>query len=126
MRAREIAVWAESLYLANLLVAPGLAFVALWWLSRQPAAAEPLARGHCRQTLAASIFAGVLLVIVNLLIVLLGGYHQPSTWVVVILYFTTCHSTLILLGVLGLVKAMAGQDYRFPLIGGLPGVRGAN
>ena len=28
---------------------------------------------------------------------------------VVIIYFTTCHATLVLLGVMGLAKAMAGQ-----------------
>jgi uncharacterized Tic20 family protein len=36
---------------------------------------------------------------------------------VVVLYFTTCHATLVLLGVLGLAKALAGQCYRFPLVG---------
>jgi len=55
----------------------------------------------------------------NGLILLLGGYDQPTTWVVLILYFTCCHSALILLGVLGLVKALAGQPYRYPLIGAL-------
>jgi uncharacterized Tic20 family protein len=38
-------------------------------------------------------------------------------WLLVILYFTVCHSTLVLLGMLGLVKAMAGQCFRFPLVG---------
>jgi uncharacterized Tic20 family protein len=36
---------------------------------------------------------------------------------VVVLYFTFIHSTLILLGILGLVKALAGQHYRYPLLG---------
>jgi uncharacterized Tic20 family protein len=36
---------------------------------------------------------------------------------IVIIYFTTCHSTLVLLGVLGLAKAMAGQKYIYPLLG---------
>jgi len=117
--ARDIAVWAESLYLANLLIAPGLAFLAQLWLARRPAAQAPLARQHCRQTIAASLLAGVLLVLANGLILLLGGYDQPTTWVVLILYFTCCHSALILLGVLGLVKALAGQPYRYPLIGAL-------
>ena len=36
---------------------------------------------------------------------------------VVILYFTFIHSSLILLGVMGLVKAMSGQHFRYPLIG---------
>ncbi|MEW8122585.1 MAG: hypothetical protein AB2732_12785, partial [Candidatus Thiodiazotropha endolucinida] len=63
------------------------------------------------------LWAGVLLVIVNLVILLLGGYDGAYTWMVVIIYFTVCHSTLILIGMLGLAKAMAGKCYRYPLIG---------
>jgi hypothetical protein len=55
--------------------------------------------------------------VVNLGIVLLGGYRSPHTWMVLIIYFTTCHATLVLLGVLGLSRAMAGQPFRYPLIG---------
>ena len=115
---REIAVAAEALYLANLMLIPGLGFVALlvlWWQQRRKAPA--LARGHLRQTLAASVWAGVLLVLANGLILLAGGYGAASTWVVVILYFTVCHSTLIFCGAIGLARALAGKPFRFPLIG---------
>ena len=115
---QSLAVMAEVLYLANLLLLPGLAFLILlaeWRKHRHTAPA--LARCHLRQTLAASLWAGVLLVIANAAIILLGGYRQPSTWVVTILYFTMFHSTFVLLGVLGLAKAMAGKPYIYPLIG---------
>jgi len=115
---QSLAVTAEVLYLANLLLLPGLAFLILlaeWRKHRHTAPA--LARCHLRQTLAASLWAGVLLVIANAAIILLGGYRQPSTWVVTILYFTMFHSTFVLLGVLGLAKAMAGKSYIYPLIG---------
>jgi len=115
---QTIAVTAEVLYLANLLLLPGLAFLALlalWVVHRRTAA--PLARCHLRQAVSASLWAGGLLIVANALIILLGGYHQPSTWVVAILYFTIFHSTLVLLGVLGLARAMAGQIFVFPLIG---------
>ena len=59
----------------------------------------------------------MLLLVVNALILLLGGYDSPSTWVVLILYFSTCHTTLVILGVVGLAKAMAGKHYRYPLLG---------
>ena len=36
---------------------------------------------------------------------------------VLILYFTCIHSTLILLGMIALIKAMNGQIWRYPLIG---------
>ena len=115
---RATAVAAEALYLANLMLIPGLGFVALlvlWWRERERA--PELARGHLRQTLAASLWAGVLLVAANAAIILLGGYDSAYTWIVVVLYFTTCHSTLIFCGAIGLSRALAGKPFRFPLIG---------
>jgi len=113
-----VAVTAESLYLINLLLAPGLAFLALVGVYLATIkGAPPLAACHLRQVLAASLWAGVVLIAVNLTIIALGGYQAAYTWVIVVLYFTICHSTLVLLGVLGLAKAMAGQNFRYPLIG---------
>ncbi|MCE5181417.1 MAG: hypothetical protein LLG15_06415 [Betaproteobacteria bacterium] len=115
---QSLAVWAETLYLSNLLIVPGLAFAALLWLYfKRPTDMPMLALCHLRQTISASLWAGALLVIANAAIILLGGYSAANTWVIVIIYFTTCHSTLVLLGVLGLAKAMAGQKYVFPLLG---------
>jgi uncharacterized Tic20 family protein len=115
---QSLAVWAEVLYLSNLLIAPGLAFLILLWLYFKRSADMPaLALCHLRQAVSASLWAGALLVIANIAIILLGGYTAPNTWVIVIIYFTTCHSTLVLLGVLGLAKAMAGQKYIYPLVG---------
>ncbi|MGB5744852.1 MAG: hypothetical protein WBP89_20885 [Sedimenticolaceae bacterium] len=112
------AVAAESLYLANLLILPGLGFVLLlflWWRNRDQA--PPLAAAHLSQTVAASLWAGVLLVVANGLILFFGGYDGPNVWVVVITYFTFAHSLLVVLGALGLAKAMAGQCWRYPLVG---------
>jgi hypothetical protein len=113
-----LAIAAESLYLANLLLAPGLAFAALLWLylSRRREA-TPLAAAHLDQTVSASVWAGILLIGVNGAILLVGGYDGPNVWTVVIVYFTVFHSTLVVLGILGLAKAMAGQCWRYPLVG---------
>ena len=113
-----LATTAEALYLANLLILPGLAFlilVAIYLRRRRDA--PPLALSHLQQTLAASLWAGGLLVLVNALILAAGGYGAVWTWVVVIIYFTVCHATLVLLGVVGLTKAMTGQCWRYPLVG---------
>lgn len=113
-----IAVQAEALYLINLMVAPGLAFLGLLWLAQHHGRrASPLVRCHLRQTIAASLWAGTLLLAVTLMIATLGSINSPATWMVLILYFTCVHSTLILFGVFGLVRAMAGQLYVYPLIG---------
>jgi 4-hydroxybenzoate polyprenyltransferase len=113
-----LAILAEALYLANLLAIPGVGFLILVALYRRRGKdSPPLATAHLGQTFYASLWAGVLLVIVNALILLLGGYQGVHTWVVLIIYFTVCHSTLVLFGVFGLAKAMAGQCWRFPLIG---------
>jgi uncharacterized Tic20 family protein len=113
-----LAILAEILYLVNLLLLPGVAFLALVTVYfRNIRRAPALARCHLRQTLSASLWAGGLLLVANACILLLGGYRSPNTWMVVIIYFTTCHATLVLLGVMGLAKAMAGQCYRYPLVG---------
>ena len=113
-----LAIAAEALFLLNLLALPGLAFAilaGLWLRFRQDA--PPLARQHLRQAFVVSLWGGVLIVVCSAGILLAGGLHEQWTWVVLILYFTCIHSTLILLGMVALVKAMGGQAWRFPVIG---------
>jgi len=112
------AVKAEALYLINLLLLPGPGFIGLLWLARRHAGStNPLTRCHLKQTIIASLWAGVLLTAVSVAILLMGGLRVPATWVVVILYFVCCHAVLVLFGVLGLARAMAAQPYIYPLIG---------
>ncbi|HZW21121.1 hypothetical protein [Noviherbaspirillum sp.] len=112
------AVQAEVLYLLNLLLFPGLAFIGLLWLAyRHRTSTNELVRCHLKQTLVASLWAGVLLTAVALGILALGGLFVPATWIVMILYVLCCHATLVLIGVFGLSRAMAGQTYVYPLIG---------
>lgn len=113
-----LAIAAEALFLLNLLALPGLAFAilaGLWFRFRRDA--PPLARQHLRQAFVVSLWGGVLIVVCSACILLAGGLHEQWTWVVLILYFTCIHSTLILLGMVALVKAMGGQAWRFPVIG---------
>jgi hypothetical protein len=110
-------VAAEGLYLANLLLLPGPAFLVLALLFLRRRGAPPLAVAHLEQAFAASLWAGFLLIAVNAVILLLGGYEGAHTWVLLIVYFTVCHSSLVVLGILGLARALAGQCWRFPLVG---------
>lgn len=113
-----LAITAEVLFLANLLLAPGLAFLAIAWLwVRRRGAASDTARCHLNQTFWVSLWGGLLLVLVCSVLALLGGLDWEWTWVAVILYFTCVHSTLVVFGILGLARAMAGQPYVYPWIG---------
>ena len=115
---KSLAVKAESLYLVNLMLAPGLAFallLLLYWLNRRQT--DALAANHLSQTVGVTVAGGALIVVVSALFILLGGLDSGYTWMVVVIYFTFIHSSLILMGVMGLVKAMAGEHYVFPLIG---------
>lgn len=113
-----LAVLAEALYLANLLLAPGLCFALLAWLwLRRRHSAPPLARQHLHQATLVSLYGGVLIVGLSALLFGLGGIHWVGTWVLVILYFTCIHSTLVIFGLIALAKALAGQPWRYPLIG---------
>ena len=114
---QRLAVIAEALYLANLLVLPGLAFALLFWLWTTNRDAALLARNHLKQTFYVSLWGGLLISTFTLAFLTFGGLHWAWTWVLVILYFTCVHSTLVVFGTLGLARAMAGKPFRFPLIG---------
>jgi uncharacterized membrane protein len=113
-----LAIAAEVLYISNLLLLPGLSFLILMavYFSKKDQASA-LAASHLSQTFVASLWAGIMLILVNGLILLLGGYNGSWTWVILITYFTVCHSAFVMLGILGLAKAMAGQCWRYTLIG---------
>ena len=51
------------------------------------------------------------------LVMLLGGFDNPWTWVIGILYFLLVHAGLILLGVMGLSRAINGRSWRYPVFG---------
>lgn len=114
---QALAVWAEALYLGNLLILPGICFAALVWLYyRQPDAAA-LGRCHLKQTISASLWAGILLGVITTILLALNDLDMEATWVVVIVYLTFFHSTFVMLGIFGLSKALAGQKYEYPMIG---------
>ncbi|HEC84722.1 MAG: hypothetical protein DRR08_08450 [Candidatus Parabeggiatoa sp. nov. 2] len=113
-----MAVIAESLYLLNLLVIPGIAFLILvWFFFKYENNSPSLAGCHLRQTFSASIWVGLLLLLVNGVIIAAAGYNTPITWIIVIPYFIICHSALVLLGIFGLAKAMVGEKFHYPIIG---------
>ena len=117
-RGQSLAITAETLFLVNLMLAPGLAFGALVILYLVKGRdAEPLAANHLSQTVGVSVIGGMLIVLIIALILLLGGLESGYIWMVVVLYFTFIHSSLIFMGVFGLVRALNGQHFVYPWIG---------
>lgn len=115
---QALAVAAESLYLINLMLAPGLAFLGIAWLwFKHRHSAPALARCHLDQTFYVSLWGGALIIVACAAFLYFFGWDWEWTWVYVIIYFTCVHSTLILLGMLGLAKALAGKPYVYPWIG---------
>ncbi len=117
---QNLAVLAESLYVANLLILPFVAFIGLVIVFlKKHGSAPPLARSHLEQTFAASIGIAIMFFACAGIIVLLKswGLQDVGVWMIVVLVFTIIHATMVLFGVLGLAKAMAGKCWRYPLFG---------
>jgi len=53
------------------------------------------------------------------MILMPGSLDSGYTWMAVIVYFTCIHSSLILTGASGLVQALNGQHFSYPLVGRL-------
>ena len=117
---KRLASWGAGLYLLNLLLIPGLGFVLLILLyQKNKNSSGEFVLHHLRQNLVAMVASGVAIVGISIAILLLGGFNSPWTWMVFILYGVTIHATLVLLGVLSLVKASNGEDFQYPLFGRL-------
>jgi hypothetical protein len=114
----RLAILVESLFLANLMIIPVLGFLAIAWLwfTKRDAATE-LERNHLDQVFITSIKGGTILVGLSVAIFVLGGFSNPWSWVIGVLYFTCFHATLILFGVIGLNRAILAQPYRYPVLG---------
>ena len=118
MPGPPLAIAAEALFLINLMLLPVLGFVALivlWHKHRHHS--DPLVRNHLQQTVALSLWGGSVLVGFSAAIMLVGGFDNPWSWVIGVLYFVLVHAGVILLGFMGLVRAMNGHPWRVPLIG---------
>lgn len=114
----RLAIAVESLYLANLLLAPVLAYTLLLWLHfGGRTTAKPLARCHLAQALRAGLLGVILPLAATAYIVASGGFNHLGAWIVAEVYIIFIHTPLILLGLTGLLKAMAGKPYVFLLIG---------
>ena len=122
----NFAVIYQSLYLANLLLLPGIFFLVLLYYYRQyqqqkvhnDGVADQVGNNkirmrnlgigkiHLIRSLQLSVIAGILLAVVPLIVIYFSSQLQASIMVGLI-YFVTLHAGFILIGMLNLSRAMA-------------------
>jgi len=113
----NIAIVAEALFLANLLLIPVIPFLVLFYLFRKYAQKPgSVAYNHLRQTFIASILAGLFIVIIAGVFYFFSSTSAAITWTIILTYLTCVHSVFVMMGIYGLSKAMVGQKVKFPLI----------
>lgn len=117
---QDFAVMVESLYVANLLILPVLSFVVLVYLFlKRHGSLAPLANSHLEQAVSAGLMTAVMFftAALTIMIMRLSGVEDVTLWMVAIILFTILHATMVLLGVLGLAKALSGKCWRYPVVG---------
>lgn len=113
--AKYLAVIAPVLYLLNLLLLPGLAFLILTFLFiKYKNIPDSVARVQVRQNFYASIASGIAIVGISIVIIAIGGFSSMYSWMIMLLYALSIHATLVLLGALALAKGINQKPYVYP------------
>lgn len=115
------AITGEILFLLNLLL-PVLPLLFLIFLNlKHRGTTNDFLRAHLKQPLIAAIISTSLFLLGILFIVMTGGYKSISIQLIVVLEVYTLIVVIPMLipGLIGVIKAMSGENYRYPLIGRL-------
>ena len=96
------------LSLLNLTALPVVAFVALLILYKKTEP-ETIARYYAVLGIKTNLLAGVALLLVTALMILLGGFDSPWTWVFVLSYFVFIHAMFILFATWTMVRSWTGK-----------------
>lgn len=97
--------------LLNLTILPVISFIALLLIYKKTKVGT-IDRYHSVLGIKINLYAVVALFLVSALMILLGGFNSPWTWVYVISYFTIVHTTFIIFALWALVRAWSGDKLR--------------
>ena len=97
--------------LLNLTLLPVISFIYLLLLYKKTKPGQ-IDHYHAKLGIKLNLIAAVTLFLVSALMILLGGFHSPWTWVYVISYFTIVHTIFIVIAVWALVRAWSGEKLR--------------
>ncbi|MCW9047251.1 MAG: hypothetical protein OQK46_04155 [Gammaproteobacteria bacterium] len=97
--------------LLNLTFLPGLAFIYLIF-NLKKSKKDGIDHYHALLAIKLNLIAAFSLFVVSGLMIVMGGFESPLTWVYVITYFTFVHTIFILIAVWAIVRAWSGQKIR--------------
>ena len=93
LKRASSAAWASLL---NLTVLPFIGFIFLLFIYKK-ISADSFDRYYALVGLKVSALAAIALVLVSVLIVAVGGYDSPLSWIYMLSYFLSVHALFILL-----------------------------
>lgn len=105
------ALYAALAALINLTVLPVLAFIALLYIYRTTTP-NTFDHYHVVVAIKTSLWAAFSLIVVTTVMILLGGFYSPWTWVYVISYFVLIHALFILFATWTLTCAWSGEKLK--------------
>ena len=108
MNCRSSASDAALASLLNLTILPVISFIALLLIYRKTQA-DTIDRYHAVLGVKINVIAAAVLFLVSALMILLGGFDSPWTWVYVISYFTIVHTIFIVFALWALARAWSGD-----------------
>ena len=106
--AKRLAIISQSLYLANLLLLPGICFLILLWFFIRQKNQNNWGRIHLYRALQISAIGGIALAVIPLAFIFLS-HNASSSLMLMLLYFVTMHAAFVLIGMLNLSRAMANK-----------------
>jgi len=99
---------AAMLSILNLTLLPVIGFIALLLIYKKTRP-DTIDRYHAMLGIKINIIAAIVLFVVSALMILLGGFDSPWTWVYVISYFTLVHTAFIVIALWALVRSWSGD-----------------
>ncbi len=94
--------------LLNLTLLPVISFIYLLFIYKNTKPGQ-IDHYHAKLGIKLNLVAFAALFLVSALMILLGGFNSPWTWVYVISYFTIVHTIFIVIAVWALVRAWSGD-----------------
>lgn len=103
---KRSAIVYQSLYLLNLLLIPGIAFMILIWHFAKNYQNKGWHRIHLYRALQVSIAAGIFLIVVPAISIFLGR-NVDALIAMMLVYVVSIHALFVLIGILNLSRAMS-------------------